>query len=318
MPANEVKLEVYTFKIRQKKNKDEYENLSDFFGNNFKAFITNFFNSYQESNYIDDKLKKSFKIPEGSSHVNISTKTASGMIDAGDFGIKSEIQNPDGTAKATKNKDDLDVKKFYFLLKVPEKSEIGFIILQRTGMFGISSIFQDIFINFFESNYINHRIFINLFVSEETAKEVVKNGVVKELEIVRYAKSSDEVDWLNEFASEDGRLKIRVSITAERSSFPLKYSNEAAKFMNNKKAAFFDIANLSELGFTEENSSYSIKVKGSDNRSHNIDLSGGAIKPYYNIENEIEKDPDTQLPTFKSIDAEAKRILKDIIKPYEK
>jgi hypothetical protein len=194
--------------------------------------------------------------------VNIKDRIFSGIIESGDYGIQSSIQAQDGTIKTTKCKDDLDVRPFYFLIKVPDTGKVGLIMLQRTGIYGISNIFQEIFISFFETKYVEYRTFLAQFVSKELGQKFVKNGFIKEINLSRYLYSSDSTDTLSKSNLIEGIEKIEVRLISGRGHFlPLDLSDKASNFMKDKSVAFFDITPFESLGYTKENTTISIKVK---------------------------------------------------------
>ena len=311
--ANEIKLEIYTFRIREKKEEEKFEILNSFFKTGFSKFIQAFLNAYGKNSVIDDKLKRSFKISKVKPVIDIAKRMASGVIESGDFGIQSQIQTQAGKLKATKNKNDLDIKPFYFLIKVPSKGDCGIIMLQRTGMFGVSQIFQEVFVSFFEEANPDYRIFTKQFMSKEVAVDLVTKGFIKEIKLSRYTTSSDASHLLKESDASESVEEIEVRLISKRGkSFPLNMNDTAARFMKNSSTEFFDLTPFSSLGYTKDNTTITVKVK-EGKKTHTIDLSDtGEVKPYYYIDDMVEKNEKTQLPLFHSIDKIAKEILSDL------
>jgi len=234
----------------------------------------------------------------------------SGIIESGDYGYESVIYDiHSGSEQYKREVDDTEIKPFYFLLYLPQNDNKGFVILQRFGIYGIHSIFKHHLTEFFRTRYSDLQLEFNPFVSAQLARTFLEQGNIKEFVLTRYNLPSDVVESLGMIGHEEDIMSIELTIKARRNrSLPL--NNRVNRFMNNNNARIFDIRELDALGFNGDHKS-KIKVNLGRNK-RTIDLSEtGNIRPYYDINNEVDKDVSGH-PTFDSIDSIAKSLVSDL------
>lgn len=309
--ANEIRLEIYTFSIRQKREKEAL-NLDSFSGGtDCLIFFKDYIASFEKKLFINDKQKKSIQFDGSFLKINTSKRIISGVIESGDYGIESKIVDKNTQKqKFTKLVDDLDIKPFYFLLYFPKNSKYGFIILQRLGVFGINSIFSNHLSTFFKTKYDDLIIDFAPFVSKKLAKAFIEKGSIKELSLRRYNLPEDVADKLGILEYHEDILSIELKITAKPKR-SISINNKVKKFINNPNGAFFDVQELKRIGFDGENNSKIKVMLGKNTRT--IDLSDtGQIRPYYDIHDEVEKQKNGH-PKFSSIDEIAKSYLEDLL-----
>src|SRR5699024_1661641 len=106
--AQEIKLEVYTFRIREKRKKDYisfYNTLSKNreMNNLIKSLI-----KFNDELNVDEKRKKSIQFKSDTLKINSKKGIYSGIIESGDYGIQSRLVNRNTKEEVyTKQKDDL-------------------------------------------------------------------------------------------------------------------------------------------------------------------------------------------------------------------
>ena len=310
--ANEVKLEIYSFGVREIRS-TEFLELDNFLSNNnFIEFFKDFIKSFETNITIDNKNKKSLQFVGNSIKIESKARLISGIIESGDYGIESKIVDANTKQKKyTKKISDLDIKPFYFLLHIPKNTRKGFIVLQRLGHFGINTIFTHSLSTYFRTKFENCILDIGAFVSKSLAKDYINNGGIKEFSLIRYDLPSDIADKIGLTDYKEDILSIEFKIVAKQGSF-LNLNNKVKKFINNPNGAFFEVDGLKKIGFDGNNKS-SMKVSLGNN-IRTIDLSDTLqIRPYYDIDTEVEKDPKNGHPILTSIDKIAKDHLKDIL-----
>lgn len=303
--ANEIKLEVYTIKIRQKGD-DKHLSIHDTFGD-IATFVSNFIKS-NDTMQIDESHKKSIQFNTKKLSVSEKQNFFSGIIESGDYGTESEIKDMDtGALRYHKRKNDLDVKPFYFLFWLPATANAGFIFLQRTGVFGINTLFSIAFRNYVRDISEAIHVSFNPFVSKSLAKSFLKNGTLKEISLSRYNLPTDVADRLgfSEFKEDIHSIELII-----RSKGGFRKKSRMQKFMDNSDGKFFDFPALEEIGMDGKHKE-KIKVNLGGN-TRTIDLSDTLqIKPYFEIDY-VEKDPKSGHPIFESIDSIAKQFAEDI------
>lgn len=308
--ANETKLEVYTLKIREKhKKKKNYLPLENFMGaNDFLTFFQEYIKSFDKQLELNESQKKSLKLDSKSLSFNSDKRTISGIIESGDYGFSGTGVNiKTGKKSYDRTPDDTEIKPFYFLIYIPKQKGVGFVLLQRLGVYGIHSVFKNHLNDFFETRFANLKLDVEQFVSKELAKTFVEKGNIKDITLVRYNLSADIATKLGLQGYEKEIKSIELKIKAKSR---LAINDKAAAFMNNPNASFFEVKELEDIGF-DENTKIKVKSKFNGN-IRTIDLSDtGQIRPYYDIDSEIEKNADGH-PVFSSIDGIAKNLIKEL------
>lgn len=307
--ANEVRLEVYTFKVRKRGDKDNYEILDNFFGKgDFYTFLKDYFDKHDKSLLINEELKRSIQVIAEKLTLNKTKRTISGIIESGDYGFESRIVDSRGRPKYNKQVFDLDVKPFYFLMYIPLQSDQGFLLLQRTGIYGINNIFKANLEQFFKIQHPDNKIEFSQFLSKELAQRFLTDGGIKEFIFKRKDLPTDIADKFGVNKTEGEILRVELKIVAKDT---FRINRKVKNFINNPNAKFIDLSEVEGIGMDGSQTS-SVKVKMSG-KTRTIDLSEtGKIRPYYDIDSEVTKDKSGH-PIFSSIDRIAKEIVAEII-----
>ena len=305
--AFEINLEVYTFQIRNKREKDFFYTLDNFLeSEDIIPFFKDFINHHSNIT-ISERQQKSLQFTD---QIKISSKERiiSGVLESGDYGVESKISDKEGNPKYVKSADELDIKPFYYLIWVPSGSNIGIFITQRLGIFGIHGIFTSHFSGFFKDRYSDLMIDFNAYVSKEIARKFIEDGGIKEIILRRYTLPSDIADKFD--LNFDTKIRsIELRIVAENKTF-LGINDRAKRFIDNPNARLFSFKELNEIGF-DGNHRELIKVKLGKN-TRTIDLSQTAqLRPYFDIDNEVDRQENGH-PVFESIDRIARELIADL------
>lgn len=307
--ANETKLEVYTLKVREKGDKKGFLPPENFFGqNDFLTFFQDYIKSFDQQLELNEDQKKSLKLDSETLSFSASERTISGVIESGDYGYTSTGFNiKTGKKSYDRTVDDTEIKLFYFLIYMPKGKGMGFVILQRIGVFGINSVFKRHLYSFFESRFGNLKLDLDQFVSKELARAFVERGNIKEVTLIKNnlpADIAEKID-MRGYSKEIKSLELKIKAKSR-----LNINDKAAEYMNDPNAAFFEVEALKNLGFDGD---HKIKVKSSFNgNTRTIELTEtGQIRPYYDVDTDIEKSADGH-PIFESIDEVAKDLIKEL------
>lgn len=308
--AQEIKLEVYTFRIREKRKKD-YISFYNTFSKNRE--MTNFIKrliKFNDELNVDEKRKKSIQFKSDTLKINSKKGIYSGIIESGDYGIQSRLVNRNTKEEVyTKQKDDLDIKPFYYLIWIPEKGNVAFLILQRIGIYGINSIFQSVFKNFISK--VNESLIVDFspYVSKDLAQTYISRGTLKQISLRRFNLPPDIIDHLGLEEFDDDILSLELKITAKKDGF--SFRDKLSTFIKDKNGKFFDSPTLKNIGIDgEHNEKIKIKLNGN---TRTIDLSDTLeIRPYFDVDDEVNKNKKTGHPTFESINDIANKYISDI------
>ena len=311
--ANEIKLEVYTFQIRKKRDKENFFNLDDFLGDDILLFFKKYLESFEKNVVINEQRKKSITFLSEVTKINSEDRTIAGILESGDYGVDSTIVDQlTGEIKYKKTKDDLDVKPFYFYLWLPKNHNKGIVILQRLGIFGVNGIFTYHFSEYFKSKFDDLTVDFNPLISKGLALKFIEEGAVKEITLRRFNLPKDIEDKIG-LTNHRDIARIEVKIVAKAGKF-LPYEGRVKKFLENPNVALFDIPELDRLGF-DGNHSSTVKIKSGKN-FRTIDLSDtGQIRPYYDISDEV-KLLDSNHPEFESINLIARTLVEELLHEF--
>jgi hypothetical protein len=314
--ANEIKIEVLTFRIREiRSNKDDdssFKNLENINGKKFTAVFGSYLlyiksglekNEYQKK-ALTAVSKKVVKTEEGDSII-------SGTLKSGGYGYESDIYNlSSNEIRITKGLDDAEIIPFYYLCYIPKENNIGVIMLQRFGVNGINTVFTHSLHKYIKENLPGHIIDFGSFVSKELAKAFTSQAAIKEIILTRYDLPKDLSDkyGLKNFNPKNFSIEFRLKAKQGAVFGNLRVNN----FLNNPNAKFFETKMVKDMGFDSNNHTISVVSKLNGN-TRTIDLSDtGNIKPYYDIHAQVELEPSFH-PKFESINQVAKDLLNELI-----
>lgn len=148
---NTFSLSIYRIKIYKRLKKEETAILSDY--DNGKSFLEQsdaMFQSWEANPdnvlYKDDKAKKVSRIQRDEQGNRIYHKHVTyidGIIESGDYGTQEDIINiHTGASQYIKTLQDAALIPFYFMIYVLPDSSEGYLILERIGTLGISSLLK--------------------------------------------------------------------------------------------------------------------------------------------------------------------------------
>ena len=309
--ANEVKLEVYTIRIRKSGDTENYLRLDSFHENtDFLSFFQAYISSFDHQLELNEHQKRSLKLDSSTLHLNTSTRTISGVIESGDYGYESTIYNTQsGEERYKRQVDDTEIKPFYFLIHLPKEDNKGFVILQRLGIYGIHGIFKNHLTDFFKTRHENLQLDFEPFVSRQLAQAFIDRGSIREFSLTRYNLPSDVAEKLGMVGHEEDIMSIELRIKAKKNRF-LRLNNRVKLFVNNSNARIFTVRELDKLGFDGTHKSKMKVTLGGNTRT--VDLGDtGQIRPYYDIDKDVVKDVSGH-PVFTSIDQIARDLINDL------
>lgn len=150
-------LSIYQIRIYKRLKKEEAVILSNY--DNGKSFLEQcnaMFQSWKADPnkvlYKDDEAEKVSRIQKDANGEEIYYKHENcidGIIESGDYGTQEDIINTDtGEFKYTKTVKDATLVPFYFMIYVPPYSSEGYLIVERIGTLGISSLLKTAIGNF--------------------------------------------------------------------------------------------------------------------------------------------------------------------------
>lgn len=195
------------------------------------------------------------------------------------------------------------------MFKIPKGHDKAILILQRTGIHGIHTVFKHYLEKYLKNNFDEVLIELNTLVSKELARNFIERGSIKEISLKKYKMPSDIADKLGlNIQNEDLHLMELRLVSKPKKYFSI--NDKVKKFISDPNAKLFEIQELKRLGFIGE---YKTSIRAKLNGTYRtIDLSDtGEIRPYYDIDREVEKNKNGH-PFFNSIDNIAKDLINDL------
>ena len=229
--------------------------------------------------------------------IDKDSRTLCGIIETGEYGSESKLRDVDTQKVVYKKKiKEAAMLPFYFLFDLPEGSEDGILVLQRTGMFGIRKILAAVMDFWFDAKFPDYGLRLRP-LAEPGDLEKYKEGQVETVRFIGYDIPGDIADALNTANKKfDGHVEL--VITARRGSF-LNVKDRIRRFFN-KEVELNKFIALKETKFKYQD----VKLKTKVGRSRRT-VSLGALKllrSYYDITDDVTVDGATGHPAFDSID----------------
>lgn len=312
--ANEIRLEAYTFRIREfNKRKDckNYQPLDSFFpGKDFFQFIISFFDSFKGTHKDNENQKELLSLENKSIKVQKESRLISGIFKSGNYGYGAEIVHRRTGAKKPMGVDEAPMLPFYFLFAVPVKRNVGLVLLSRFGNHGVTSVFRQEFIQFFRKQYSGFMIDFGGFISADLADEY-KNGQIRKFSLKRYNLPPDIAERLGLHEYTETISSIELIVRAKQGRYFQKLQEKINRGMNGKNTRFMEVPELDMIGF-DAYRQVQVEAKfGHDKKTFEFGTSPGFL-PYYNINDEVKKDAENH-PIFEDIDRIAKKYLDEFI-----
>lgn len=187
----------YTIRVYDKtlpgKREQRYHELDDIRKLDFLALFDEFAksNNGQYKNIHNETSQITIQFT-GLSKAN---RSLYGWIEHGEYGIKGKVVNvTSGKKMYDKKKDDSDIHKYYFNLRIPANETKGILVLHSIHGHGVKGVVEDLFKTFFQQKTINLRPKINPFAYEKAVEDWMKNAKVKELRLSKFTPKTEITD----------------------------------------------------------------------------------------------------------------------------
>jgi hypothetical protein len=259
------------------------------------------FLKYLTVNITNDTYKTYMKVIQ----TDVHNRSICGIIESGIYGLSSNLRDV-GTDSITykKKKSDADVLPFYFLVYIPEDTDEGILLLQRTGKYGIRSSFGVFIDKYFSEKYKGYAVEVNTIIQEEIIKRMLYSGTIKKLRCVKYQAPVDGFDGLDE-GHEEVPYNMEIVLSGNRIPVMTKIRN-----FFESKTSVRNLIELRDFNFDYDTVKVDVEVDGN---LRTFDLGRlNRTRTYYDISQQVALDTDDH-PKFSSIDIIAKGYLKEII-----
>lgn len=189
----EVALDFYLISIRRKRVKGVKTLQFDNFDGKGASGVT------QLAASLTPMVAGNYKgVPEKTITVrNLSTNSVGfiGTFDLGSYGREADVIDVNsGASVLQKKKHHAENVPFYFRLYVPSGKDVGYLITQRIGLNGISSVLKEIFRSYFNSSYPDYIIDIRSVAPDFIVRRYINDGEPRSVTFIKHSIPADFAD----------------------------------------------------------------------------------------------------------------------------
>jgi hypothetical protein len=302
---SKITIESYSVKLRDKKTGD-YLNFGDVLpAKDFLKFIESFFENLEAKVDGEALTNKLLRVTAGT--IKKNNREFTGIVETGEYGYESTFIDADtGKPQYKRKVKDAEMLPFYFLLWLPKDQNIGLILLQRFGLYGISQIFRNSLQSFIKSELPNLSVEFSPIYSDKLLQKVIENGEIKKVTFTKYDIPKNIEDYFEKGAHNEMRGHIEYSLVASR--------NNKLKLADRLNKLLFGSGKVTRLVELKNFSYDDTKIEFKHGKETRRFVLGDFLKfkAYYDVSEQVKKAKDGH-PEFTSIN----RIATDIRKELE-
>jgi|GEM_PF-5671816 len=310
--AHDIKLDVLTLQIKNSKGK--FLNFDKFYTDpadesegeklhSFNDLFIEYIKEFGSRFMVHTKTGKALNLDSKNVRYFSNQRIIKGRIEGGTSGIGSKIKKIDNISDEDAfqvSKDDIEAIPYYFLIWMPEDSNLGLVIVQSLGGKTITDIFTAHFRRFV-SEYFGNKVsvMLNDLVPKEMIDKTKKDGVINSVVFRRLHLPSDKAEKILglKYTGQDITVEIKISglkkVVGSRSAI--------MQMVNGETAALFDTSSLKDYGIDGEHDTI-VKFEHNGKTAQGKASENFRLAPsYYVDEIDIERD-EYNHPSFKSID----------------
>jgi hypothetical protein len=284
-------LALYAVKIWNLQDKED-EQISDFAdGSDFFDFTKTFLAAIKAVTAHDKAVQQVFRVKK----LSEEQRRLFGVIETGEYGVESTLWDVETSAVAhRRKKTEADMLPFYFLFDIPDGTDEGLLLLQRSGNLGIRKALHVLMKQRFEAEFDDLRLRIDPLVEEKEIEKYAK-GRIEKIRFIRFGIPSDLTDSFDT-GHEETEGFVELVIRARRGkSLPI---NNRLRQFRKKERTLGNLFALTESKFTYEDIKVNSRV---GNSTRTIDLARpDHLRSYHDISSEVKLDTNGH-PKFESI-----------------
>lgn len=299
-----ISLAAYTIRIKKKYDSKALR-LNNFDDANSDLFIilNNYMLSRRSSPSLDEKNKKRLIV---NSYESIG-RTLMGIIETGEYGYEAKLVNTDDNSISyNRRTNDAEMYPFFFLIDLPNSCDEGILILQRFKQFGIRSILESDFFDYFQQKNNDFIVKYNPLVPDSYIEKTLSSGRLISISFVQF-KIPDDIASAIRYNHVEGGGYAEYKIHAARNDhIPLVENILSHLRKRNRPSAFVELENVSYD---------TVKFQfATDSGVRTIDISNLLkIKAYFDVTEEVEIGIDGH-PVYSSIKNAGIKLKNDVLK----
>lgn len=323
--AHQIKTDIFTLYLNKKRSKEEapFNNFIQFDSISNKPTQTNFldfFKYYIESfngNFaIQTNTGNALGLDSSKVHFNQSENIIYGTIQGGKSGVGSYTYKNKklNSTPFVISPEDISSKPFFFLLWIPDDSNVGIAIIQGFSSDSVTNLFCSHLKYFFSKNTKQLNFLVKKFVPSKIIEYYRKNAIIKEISISKRKLSGDKASKLAGVKyNPSNELDLKLVIKGIDKTVGLREKAFDSFLSRSTKIIEIDYLNGVEqmwgshpeiaINFELDNQSYTAKS------IHDFDISPSIYLKDGEVETDLMKHP-----TYKSIRDYCFKLLTDLKK----
>ena len=214
---NSTSLVPYSVRIREKRSEDFFS-LNDVplpdFDNDFITVMEAYLDARLEEGSVDDERQSSIEVDGYES----AQRRMFGTFKSGSYGYEAELKNIETGEIKTRDPDDCELIPFYFRLEHRRGQDSALLLLQRFGLYGVKSNFQNDISAFIREHNEDLIVSINPIVSDNEIDRLIGRGL-KKIRYIRHTVPADAADDLNIRDNQIEQCEMETVIKAKRDRF---------------------------------------------------------------------------------------------------
>ncbi len=263
--AHEVKLDVFTIRIKEKNkrvsNESAYVGFDDFFkipdaddDDNvlaFTEFFKRYIQSFDEMFYVDVNRNKAIALDSERVVFGSGSRTISGAVDGGVTGIgtiikeRDKIKDEDGFQVPL---DSVQSIPYYFLFWIPSDSNVGLLIMQSLASSSVSDVFISHLRKFVADN-TDYSLIAGKHVPKEAEKKLKDEGIIRKVTLRRSSIDNDRAKSFLQLDYMDEPITIEVHIKG-LNKIP-GYRQKLKDYMSGVTPRLVELDFLSDIGMDD-------------------------------------------------------------------
>jgi len=293
----------YSIRIRERRN-DDFFALNELplpdHQNDFVSMTEAYLDSRAEEGSVDDERQSSIEVDDYDS----VQRRIYGTFKSGSYGYEAELKNVETGEIKTRVPDDCELIPFYFRIEHRRGQDSALLLLQRFGIHGVKSTFQNDFREFIAEHNEDLIVSINPLVSDNEIDRLIGQGL-KKIRYIRHTVPADAADDLHIADNQIEQCEMETIIKAKRDRF-LDIPAWLRDLANNRAP----VGNVIEVNGLEYDD---VKIVISDGgRMRTLKMSDvRSFRMSIDVTDDIEFDG-TGHPTFDSIDQVAREVLPEL------
>lgn len=254
---------------------------------------------------INQKVIRLKRTEDDKPFIEYFGRTYSGLYESGDYGDeRTVIDTITGESKYTQGSDDAPMIPFYFLFHIGEDCTTGFLILQRFKQFGVFGLSKTIFTKMFKEKHPNYTLRMEQFSSAELVRKALSSSEIKGVILKEISHGNVNTKTVTQSINVNPKdYNLELVLRAKRG----RYFPNKTDLLGGKK--FISIDGLDYMG-----TDFRIKIGDRERNftKKQIDEFGYSCE----ITESVYWGKD-KMPTYNSVNKEARDLLKDIFKELE-